>query len=78
MSNNNYALGESAAGIISPISETATEHPPNGGAEHGALGDDALRATGAGSLRPCDNCLHALEPGMSRDGCHVISFYVKC
>ena len=30
MSNNNYALGESAAGIISPISETATEHRPNG------------------------------------------------
>ena len=26
MSTNNYALGESAAGIISPISETATEH----------------------------------------------------
>ena len=29
MSNNNYALGESAAGIISPISQTATEHLPN-------------------------------------------------
>ena len=67
MSNNNYALGESAAGIISPISETATEHPPNGGAEHGVLCDKALHAdmahaTRASSLRPCGQCRHALGP----------------
>ena len=67
MSNNNYALGESVAGIISPISETATEHPPNGGAEHGVLCDKALHAdmahaTRASSLRPCGQCRHALGP----------------
>ena len=46
----------------SPIGETATEYPSNGGAEHGVLGDDILHATGAGSLCSCDKCLHALEP----------------
>ena len=57
---NNWALGGIAANAISPISETATEHPPKGGAEHGVLGDDTLHATGAGSLCACDKCLHAM------------------
>ena len=67
ISDNNYALGEIAANVISPISETATEHPPNGGAEPGVLGDDTLHAhmahaTGTGSLFSCGKCWHALGP----------------
>ena len=47
--------------------ETATEHPPNGGAEHGVLCDKALHtdmahAIRASSLRPCGQCRHALGP----------------
>ena len=65
MSNNNYALGESAAGIISPISETATEHRPNGAilcedcdeAYHNVLcpatgHDHIVHAAGVGSVLP--------------------------